>query len=179
MIRLAILIRAALLTLMFACDGELIVPAEAQVYYDPNKVCSYCTMWSISNTFPSSAITPGTYTIQLTTSNENSHPWDDGFLVTVWNTGNSTITVNVSGAFQGNGSHELKPSDGVTVSDVFYPGSPNEKLYPCYTSGAPSMVIRLNITNNGGPGSLTVSVLGSSMSCNANLSSRKWDLTIN
>lgn len=168
-----------LLIALFSCEEEIIAPASAQPYYDPNKVCSYCTLWSISNTFPSNSISSGTYNIQLTTSNENSHPWDDGFMVTIWNTGNTSITVSVSGAFNGNGIHELKPSGGVTVSEVFYHGSPNEKLYPCYAAAAPSMEIRLNITNTGGPGSMTVSVLGSSMSCNATLSSRQWDLTIN
>jgi hypothetical protein len=179
MMRAARVIRFFLLIIIFACDEELIIPVSAQPYYDPSKVCSYCALWTISNTFPSSTITPGTYTINLTTSNENSHPWDDGFLLTLWNTGSSTITVTVSGAYKGNGIYELKPNDGVTVSEVFYPGSPNEKLYPCYAAALPVMDIRLNITNSGGQGSMTVSVLGSSMSCNATLSSRQWDLTIN
>lgn len=167
-----------LLTL-FACDKDLITPVSAQPYYDKDKPCAYCGLWSISNTFPSTAITSGTYNIQLTISNEYSRPWDDGFIVTIWNTGSSTITVIVSGAFNGNGIHELKPHGGVTVSEVFYSRPPNEKLYPCYAAASPSMDIRLNITNTGGPGSMTVSVLGSSMSCNATLSSRKWDLNIN
>jgi hypothetical protein len=164
---------------LFACSEEIVAPASAQPYYDKDKPCAYCGLWSISNTFPSASITSGTYNIQLSIPNEYSRPWDDGFIVTIWNTGNSTITVTASGAFNGNGIHELKPNGGVTIGEVFYSRPPNEKQYPCYAAASPSMDIRLNISNTGGPGSLTVSVLGSSMSCNATLSSRQWDLTIN
>ena len=169
---------------VLSCDDEItVVPVSAQArpYYDKDKICAYCGSWNINEPFPSSSISSGTYRIELTKSNEYAYPWDDGFIVTVWNTGSTPVTIIVSGTYNGNGIHELKPGDGVTFAELFfYDFLPNEKVFECYTSTSPYMDAVMKILTSTGTASISVSVGHGQKSC-ASIpeGGKRWDLIVN
>lgn len=173
-----------LILIVLSCDDEIaVVPVSAQArpYYDKDKICAYCGSWNINDPFPSSSISSGAYRIELTKSNEYAYPWDDSFIVTIWNTGSTAVTITVSDAYNGNGIHELKPSDGITFAELyFYDFAPNDKIFECYTSASPYMDARIKILTSTGTASISVTVEHGQKSCaSIPAGGKRWDLIVN
>ena len=163
--------------MFLSCDEDVVTPAVAQLTHDPSKPCSYCGVWTVTNSFSSSTISPGTYTLELSADNSVAHPGNDGAVFNILNTGTTDISITINDALHGNGIYTLKPGVGVSCSDLY---NPNDNSSKCYM-GPAKIAVRISISNpTASIGKVKVAAIANSFSCvEGNSYSRVWDLNVN
>ncbi len=175
-----------LLIAIVACDETAEVKAQGEPVCDAARTCLYCGGWKIESPFSSNNITSGTYTIAMkAVQTDYSYPHDTGITVSLYNNGDSEITVIVTEAAYNKGMHTLKPNQGVQLSNLFKPDAPapplqsecEQKSYLCYYSPVAEVAVRFSIS---GSGAIAISASAGAVTCNGNdYDSKTWNLNLN